>query len=147
MAVAKVEFRKPFAYDAEAVSRETGIVCSSDTLTVQADKDECDINTLVKRFGITGQMPLNMRPPMQGDFTGISDYQSALNALNDADEKFMELPADVRKRFDHDPGAFVEFCSDPGNVKELRELGLAVPEETPVMPLEVRVIADPPAPE
>ena len=40
---------------------------------------------------------------------------------------FDALPAELRERFENDPGKFVEFCLDPKNKDEAVELGLAVP--------------------
>ena len=132
----KILVRGPFAYDVDLVSQDSGLRCLDDSLTVQSDKDDADINTLVRRFGITGTMPQLERLPINEDFVPIVDYHSALNQLRAADEDFMRLPADVRARFNHDAGAFVSFCSDSANLPELRSLGLAPPavvEEVPVV--------------
>jgi len=138
--------RAPFSYDADKVSQDTGLKCLDDSLTVQSEKDDCDINTLVKRFKLTGEMPQVDRLPANGDFTGVVDYHSAMNAIIEADDVFMSLPADTRSRFNHDAGYFVAFCSDAKNLPELREMGLAKPAEAPLEPLPVRVIADVPKP-
>ena len=120
------------SYDADAVSNATGLRCEDASLTVQSQKDEADINTIVRNFGITGKIPQNVRVPTYGDFEFVGDYRSALEAVRAAEKSFMEMPAEVRYRFQNDPQAFVEFCSDPGNVDEMRKLGLAVP--APVVP-------------
>lgn len=134
--------RNPYNYDVDVASDESGVKCEDVSLAVQSERDEVDINTIVRRFGLTGKLPDDIRVPQYGDFTGISDYQSALHAVMAAEESFMQLPADVRKRFDNDPGAFVAFCSDPANLAEMRTMGLLKPEVKPdVVP--VRVIADP----
>lgn len=137
--------RVPGMYDADEVSQETGVACLDDTLANQAEKEECDINTLVKRFGITGEVPQLERLPVQADFVGITDYHTAMNKLIEADSAFMELPADLRARFEHDAGKFVAFCSDEKNLDELRKLGLAAPAPRND-PLEVRVVPDAAAP-
>lgn len=98
-------------------------------MTQQQFAEDADINTIVRRFGITGQLPQGVRLPTYGDFTGVNDYRSALEALEAAKASFMAMPADVRAEFDNDPALFVEFCSDPANLPALRELGLAVPEK------------------
>lgn len=123
MAVKNV-VRALYAYDADAVSNETGLECKDKSLTVQDQAEEADINVLVERFGITGQMPQKVRMPTYGDFTGVGDYQSALNAIKDAEAAFMQMPANVRSRFDNDAGKFVDFCSDPSNAEEALKLGL-----------------------
>lgn len=122
--------RTAFNYDMDKASHETGLACLDETMAQQQFAEECDINTIVRRFGLTGEMPDNPRIPQYGDFSGIGDYQSALNAVKDAEASFMELPAHVRARFDHDPQQLLEFCADGRNLEEARKLGL-VPELTP----------------
>lgn len=124
MAIQKVEVRSLYAYDADAVSNATGLKCPEKSLTVQDQAEEADINTIVKRFGLTGQLPQNVRAPVYGDFDTVNDYQSALNAIKAAEASFMAMPADVRMRFDNDPQKFVEFCSDSANAEEMKKLGL-----------------------
>jgi len=127
--------RQAYGYDGDAVSAETGLLCLDESLTLQSEKDESDINTIVKRFGLTGELPEGVRPPTYGDFTQVFDFQSAQNALVAARESFMEMPADVRYRFKNDPQEFVDFCSNPDNLDEMRKLGLAVPAKvTPPAP-------------
>ena len=115
-------------YDQEDASKEAGLDCGDEVLTVQSAKEECDINTIVRRFGITGQLPAAMVAPQYGDFTGISDYQSALNAVIAAEETFMQMPADVRSRFENDAGKFLAFCYDENNVAEMEKMNLLSPE-------------------
>lgn len=100
------------------------IFCGEDGRTQQHFKEECDINTIVRRYGITGLVPVGTRAPSFGDFTGVMDYQTALNAVMEAEKAFGAIPADIRKRFDNDPQAFVAFCSDKANVEEMEKLGL-----------------------
>lgn len=136
-------------YDRDAVSLETGLVCLDKTRTQQSFKEECDINTLVRRFGLTGHAPENVRMPTYGDFTGLSTYQEAANALVRARESFDEMPSSVRARFNNDPEAFVGFCSDEKNREEAIKLGLVPPPAPvvePVVPEPTRVvIVDPEA--
>ena len=98
-------------YDMGAVSDETGLLCEDASLTKQSFAEECDINTIVRNFGLTGKLPDNFAPPQYGDFEGIFDYQSALNSVIKAQESFMELPAHIRARFHNDPQALLEFVS------------------------------------
>lgn len=109
--------------------------------TIQSAKADADINVIVKRFGITGQMPASVRLPSYGDFSGVSDFQTAMNVVRSAEESFLELPASVRKRFGNNPQAFLEFCSDEANIDEMRKMGLANPKvediiKTPVEPVK-----------
>lgn len=114
-------------YDADLVSRESGTVNKDESLTKQSFKDECDINVILNRFAITGQLPDNVRMPTFGDFTDVTDYQTAMNAAIAAQDSFMQMPANVRERFNNNPQQFVEFCSNDKNRDEAIKLGL-VPE-------------------
>lgn len=118
-------------YDRRKVSIETGLKCLEPSLTVQSQKEEADINTIVKNFGVTGVLPQGVRVPTYGDFDVVDDYQSALHAIKAADESFMLMPADVRERFGNDPQKFLEFCADSANLEEMRKLGLAVQKAEP----------------
>lgn len=122
--MAKTLVRGVFMYDGDAVSEATGLACRDVSLTSQEDKEDADINVLVRRFGVTGEIPVLDRLPLIEDFVGLTDYHSAMNALVEADRTFMELPAELRARFDHNAGKFVDFCSDEKNRDELVKLGL-----------------------
>ena len=39
--------RSPFNYDTDEASNETGLVCDDESLAVQSERDECDINIIV----------------------------------------------------------------------------------------------------
>lgn len=122
--------------DEKARSQLSTIDGFEPTLTQQHMAEECNINTIVKRFGVTGMLPQAGKLPTYGDFTGIWDYQSALNAMQDADNVFNALPADIRKRFNNNPAEFVDFCSDSANIDELRSMGLANPAPDVSVPQE-----------
>lgn len=117
-------------YDPKECSKACRLISSKPSKTQQSMREEADINTIVRRFGLTGQMPTGIRMPQFGDFTSVVDYQTALNAVIAAQESFMRLPADIRKQFGDDAGAFVEFCSDPKNEADLIKMGLASKKET-----------------
>lgn len=126
--------RTPYNYDVDKASDASGLSCPEPTLAQQHPRDECDINYIVERFGITGQLPPHSGPmPTYGDFTGVTDYRDALEAVMKADEAFMSLPANVRERFDNDPALFVDFCSsnDPQDRSLAMELGLIPPPAKP----------------
>lgn len=121
----KVELRAAFGYDADAVSVETGLACDpAESLTQQAHADDCDINTIVRRFGLTGELPQSLNMPAYGDFTGVVDYHSALELVRHAESEFMQLPAELRVRFAHDPAQLMRFLDDERNRDEAVKLGL-----------------------
>lgn len=119
------------SFDPVENSNLDSIHCNDPSLTVQDSAEETDINYIVRKFGITGQLPNALHPPTYGDFVGVTDYQSALHAITAADDAFMQMPADIRSRFDNDPGKFVDFCSDPVNHDAMLEMGLLDPAVLP----------------
>lgn len=128
--------RTPFNYNRDMVSRSGWLDCKEPSKTQQNQKDDCDINTIVRRFGLTGQLPDNVRVPQYGDFTGVQDFQTAVNAVRSASESFMELPAELRARFDNDPQKLLEFVANGDNRDEAVKLGLVKPP--PPAPVEPR---------
>lgn len=119
--------RSAYNYDVNEVSVESGLSCPQEDGAKQEFKDECDINVLLRRFNVTGQLPQGVRMPTYGDFDVVTDFHSAANAIAQARESFELMPAEVRRRFNNDPGEFVDFCSNPVNREQAVKLGL-VPE-------------------
>lgn len=141
------ECRRVGAYDSEAASRESAIDFSdARDRTQQSHAPETDINGIVKRFKVTGVIPEGVRRPTYGDFDGVTDFRTAMDAILAAEKSFSAMPSDVRARFGNDPALFVEFCNDENNLEEMRKLGLAVPAKAPPEPLEVRVMNPPEVP-
>lgn len=122
--------RSAYNYDTNVASRTSGLRCDEPTLTQQHFKDETDINVLLQRFNITGQLPQGVRMPTYGDFSQVYDYHSAANAIAVAKESFDQMPADLRARFGNNPAKFVEFCSDDKNREEAVKMGLVPPPKT-----------------
>lgn len=116
--------RTPYNYDTDAASNESGLACEEPTLAQQHYKEECDINTILQKFSITGILPEAPLSPRYGDFTGIGDYHTALNRVIAAQEEFEALPAQIRARFDNDPAQLIEFLQNDKNRLEAEELGL-----------------------
>lgn len=127
----KIELLKqPYNYDTNMESDASGLLCLDESLTQQHQKDDADINVILKRFGITGQMPQGLRMPSYGDFTGVQSYQEALNMVMEADSEFMRLPAEMRARFDNDAGKLLDFLADENNKAEAEKLGLVNTKQT-----------------
>lgn len=121
------KFRTQYNYDRDAVSDATGTSCPEETRTQQHFKDECDINQIMKRFGVTGEVPMNIRPVLPEDYNDVFDFQSAMNTVRAAQEAFMKMPSGIRARFQNNPQIFTEFFSDPENRHEAERMGLVLP--------------------
>lgn len=117
-------------WDTDKASHDAGLDCDLDnepSLTHQSFKEECDINEIVRRFGLTGELPNDYTPPVSGDFTNVTDFQSAMNAVRAAEEQFMLVPAHIRERFNNDPQRLIEFLENDANRAEALTLGLLQP--------------------
>lgn len=117
--------RIPYHYDVEQASFDSGVTCPpEEDRTQQQFAEEVDINTIVRRFGLTGELPINPHPPLSGDFTDVVDFSTAMQAVRTAQEGFNAFPAELRARFNHDPQRMLEFLSDSSNLPEAIKLGL-----------------------
>lgn len=124
-------------YNFKSRSDDAGLVCHDPSRTVQADAVDADINTIVRRFNLTGRMPENLRVPQYGDYDDVFDFHSAQMKIAEATEAFMSMPADIRAEFNNDPGRFYDIASNPENIDYLRDLGLAIPKEDVILPVPV----------
>lgn len=119
-------------YDAAFVSDMTGVDTGRESLVQQHFQDEVDINTIVRRFGVSGQLPLGPNgPAVYGDFSGITDYDSALDTISRANDAFMALPADVRLRFKNDPAELIRYAQSVTEEEFTAALQPPVVEEPP----------------
>lgn len=120
-----IKFRTEYNYDRNEASRETALICKDPSRTKQEFAEDADINHIIERFGIGYEMPTNVTPPQQGDFTNIPDFRGAVEMVREAQQLFGSLPAKIRNRFDNDPQQYIDFFHDPANQDEAIALGLA----------------------
>jgi hypothetical protein len=100
-----MQLRTAYNYDRDEVSKNTALVCDDETLAQQNFKDETDLNIMIRKYGV---LPANEVNWKEFDATVIpKDYQALQNMLLEADQAFMELPAEVRKAADNDPTKFL----------------------------------------
>lgn len=99
-------------YDAKLVSEQYSWDTGDVSKVQQQFGTEVDVNTIMRRYGISQALPLGPSTGVYGDFTGISDYESAVERIEGARKRFMELPAEVRERFDNDPGVLIRRAGE-----------------------------------
>jgi len=120
----------------------------SKSRTQQHFAKEADINNIMRRYqktGILGNPADGLRKGFFGDFTMVSDFQTMVNQIQEAQLRFMALPALVRERFANDPAQLMAFIADPKNIEEGRKLGLIKPmskEEQEALALASKAKAD-----
>lgn len=139
----KVFLRTAYNYDVDEASNESALTCLDESRAIQSAEEESNINTIVRRFGLTGQLPDNVAMPRSGDFTNIPDFHTAMNMIRKTQEEFLRIPADIRARFSNDPQQFMSFLENEENRDEARKLGLLKPIAEPQEPTLVRVVDQP----
>ena len=92
--------------------------------TRQDDMASTDINRIMAKFVKTGELPVKNREFFFADVSGMPDFRTAMDMVHNAEEAFMELPPEVRYRFENDPAKFLDFTTDPANREELVTMGL-----------------------
>ncbi len=114
--------------------RDGVIVDCSDkpSMTVQSDRSQANINNIMKKME-KGHMldKLNQGTPFYGDVTRFKDLQESIIQVQEAQDLFMDMSADIRKRFNNDPVEMVQFLDNSENQKEAEELGMVIPKPKP----------------
>lgn len=64
----------------------------------QEDKDETDINVMLRRFGVEGVVR-SQRPATYGEVDYTIDLQSALHSVQEARTMFDRLPPELKKKY------------------------------------------------
>lgn len=128
-----MKFETQYTATGRERSHKFATVNNDDSMTQQSDANETDLNIIFGKFVKTGQLPQVTMDPRYGDFSGATDYRTALDKINELKDAFNDVPANIRARFHNDPGEFLEFTQNPDNIDEMVKLGLATerqPEQT-----------------
>lgn len=135
-------FKTEFNHDTEAESLRYAIVPEGESMTVQDEAGEADINQIMSRFGVTGNVSLTKKQPLEPDYLRVSNFHEAANIVREAQESFNELPADIRAKFENDPGRFESFLQDPDNAGVCLKSGLVnkILEVKAPEPIKVQVV-------
>lgn len=93
-------------------------------LTEQGHKKECDMNYILRNYHKNGI--IRHAKTYQGTYDDITiqDFQAAQLLVKGAEKMFNDLPANLRNKFDNDPGKFYEFTNNPANKDEMIKLGM-----------------------
>lgn len=98
-----------------------------ESMTQQQFAQACDLKTIIKQRSQLG-IPLEIpNDPFDGaiqDFTSSNDYRENLHRVMQAQDAFMALPAQIRKKFDNDPAELISFLEKDENYDEALKLGL-----------------------
>ncbi|AZL82686.1 internal scaffolding protein [Apis mellifera associated microvirus 20] len=105
-------------------------------MTQQQFKDQVEINNIINKYRTTGEMHhLNRSQGVYLDVSKITNLLEAHAIVQKASDAFMDLPADLRSRFENNPQKLIEFMQNPQNKDEAIELGLM---ERPIPPTQTQ---------
>lgn len=124
-------YMEPYVKNGKLISKRPNgrirvqTIVEGESLTQQQFKDDCDVNLIMAKFMKTGQVThWNSKSGVYGDFTEIPSYHEAMQTITQAQDAFMQLPAEVRLKFNNDPQQLMDYLNDPQKVEESVKLGL-----------------------
>ncbi len=101
----------------------------------QDDAAAADINSIAAQYFRHGTLPnVRLGNPLYGDFQPPDDLQSVIERSYKAEDRFKELPAQVRSAADNDWLKFLDMFKDDSQRELLVDAGLIIetaPEPTP----------------
>lgn len=115
----------------DPATRYSRIFESKNNISLE-DAAASDPNVLLAQYRRNGTLPaVQMRQPLHGDFTGPTDLQDQMEAVDAAWDRFNALPADVRTACENSPVRFLAMIEDPDQRAVLESAGLQV-SDTPL---------------
>lgn len=111
----------------DTYEEKQGIIFKEPTMTIQSEKDNCDINVIMNRYATCGT-PLPYRTdgvkPVYADVSELGDYMENFQRCKQAEEMFNALPSSLRKELDNNPANLLPFIQDEKNKERCYEYGL-----------------------
>lgn len=111
----------------DTYKEKPGITFKEPTMTIQSEKDNCDINVIMQRYANCGT-PLPFRTdgvqPVYADVSELGDYMENFQRCKLAEETFNALPSALRKELDYNPANLVSFIQDENNRERCVQYGL-----------------------
>ena len=101
-------------------------------LCVKSDAEETDINTILRRAGMTGIWEqMDLTEDHFPDVTEIGDFADVMRTAKLAEMEFLKLPPEVRKVFKNDVANWLDTAHDPEKRASLIAEGKLPPEQQP----------------
>lgn len=136
-----LHIRKPYEpLKDENIRRPVVTINKEPSMTKQSFAKELDVNRIIQKYNRTGV--LQKATDFEGVYGEFNSYdlREAIEKVDKATEIFMEVPSDIRGQFENDAGAFIDYVTNPENIKQVRDWGLAKAEPPPTEP-----VSEPPA--
>jgi phage internal scaffolding protein len=129
-----IAFKTPYTNPPSRCWFET----TGDSMTQQHFAEESEINNILRSHDRNGVIEhIHRGNAIYGDFSNITDFSDALHQIKEAQQEFLNIPSEIREKFQNDAGQFFKFASNPDNLQELRDMGLANPQQSVAMPADI----------
>ncbi len=108
--------------------------------TVQSDAVNADIQTILRKHGVTGIVEHLAKTEAQfADVSEFGDYADIMRHVKEAEGEFMNLPSKVRAEFDHDVAKWLDTAHDQDKEDALVK---EIVTEAPLEPMAVEKPAE-----
>ena len=128
-APARLVWRQQYDFARDAIEqRLSDSVPVGDSMTEQHHGDATDLNLILRNMGVSDgsiiptNLGIKIDPAWYGDFSNAVDLQTALNQMQEAERRFMTLPAQMRALFENKWYKLHEWVNDPTNLDEAIKL-------------------------
>ena len=139
-----MQFNTAYNYEKQAeVRKKTATMNKKPSLTKQNLAENLDVNNIIKKYNKAGvRLDMMQFEGVYGEFNSM-EYRDAVEMVDKADELFLNVPSKVRAEFDNDPGRFIDFATNPDNLQQMRDWGLAHPPKPEPIPQKVEIVNPP----
>ncbi len=116
----------------EKPHKRQAVYLNTDNGANQEDKIGADINVIIGQYKRHGTLPaVQLKNPLYGDFTAPTDLMEQREQMHQAEDRFNELPAQVRSAANNDWVQFLQMFHDPDHRAMLETHGLVIVDEAP----------------
>lgn len=89
----------------------------------KSHRQRVNINSIMAKIN-RGVMPPIKSGGLYGDFSTVEDFHTSVQRVQDANNDFLALPSEIRKKFHQNPAELIEFLNNPDNYEKAVEYGL-----------------------
>lgn len=100
-----------------------------ESMTIQSDAHQADIQNILETFKVGGIPQLNEVEAKYLDVSEMDDYVDVMRIAADAEVQFLRLPSKVREIFDHDVAVWLDTAHDEDKRDALVAAGFLQAEE------------------
>jgi hypothetical protein len=124
-------------HDELPIELRSDTVPVGESLTVQSERDETDVNLIMQKYTKYGILPevKNSQPFFSDEVIQYyGDYHAHVHKIRAAESYFDSLPSELREYFENSVQNLATWLSNPDNADEAVKLGLVPAPAAPAAP-------------